>query len=61
MNTLINIQILKETISGDFKIINNDIDNEFKNYLYIEAKTDFLYIKQNQNNFQIEFKIPADV
>ena len=61
MNTLINIQILKENISGDFKVNNNDINNDFKNYLYIEAKSDFLYIKQNQINFQIEFKIPANI
>ena len=61
MNIIINIQILKEKISGDFKNINNDIKNDYKNLLYIEAKNDFLYIKQNQINFQVDFQIPIDI
>ncbi len=61
MNIIINIKILKEKLSGDFKTINNDIKNDFKHLLYVEAKNDFLYIKQNQVNFQIDFQIPIEV
>ena len=61
MNIIINIKILKEKISGDFKNINNDFKNDFKNLLYIEAKNDFLYIKQNQVNFQINYQIPVNI